>query len=280
MSDLRFNALLEAAGIEPAEVRLLRHQTVGVRGRTPYSLWRDDKPAFEQYQSTQNPEVRSNLAGRFWASFVAPPTGGTMFVGLYEAARIGVVPDGMIDPLTLAPPGHGKPLPYDLYDCRFSNMLEAYSGRLFIEWGLGTRSWIQRADRQNKLIIELARVFREEAFPGYGRLITDLSAVGTLPVSWIEALRAARGVYLLTCPQTREQYVGAATGEGGFISRWMTYVATGHGGNAALQSRNLTNYQISILEVAGSTATAEDVLEMEQIWKRKLQSREMGLNRN
>jgi hypothetical protein len=34
------------------------------------------------------------------------------------------------------------------------------------------------------------------------------------------------------------------------------------------------------LEVAGSTASYEDIIAMETLWKQKLQSREMGLNRN
>src|SRR3546814_10511727 len=30
-----------------------------------------------------------------------------------------------------------------------------------------------------------------------------------LPSNWLAALRAARGIYLLTCPRTKEQYVGS-----------------------------------------------------------------------
>ena len=37
-----------------------------------------------------------------------------------------------------------------------------------------------------------------------------------------------------------------------------------------------SDYQVSILEVAGSAATVEAILSMETLWKRKLQSREMG----
>ncbi len=40
------------------------------------------------------------------------------------------------------------------------------------------------------------------------------------------------------------------------------------------------DYQVSILEVAGTSATTEDILQMEVLWKKKLQSMEMGLNRN
>ena len=74
--------------------------------------------------------------------------------------------------------------------------------------------------------------------------------------------------------------MGSATGEGGFWRRWQEYAQTGHGGNVALKSRDLSDYQISILEVAGTASTPDDTMGMEARWKAKLQSREMGLNRN
>lgn len=101
-----------------------------------------------------------------------------------------------------------------------------------------------------------------------------------MPRSWVAALQSSRGVYLLTCPRTREQYVGSATGEEGFWGRWRSYIDTGHGGNVGLMSRDPSDYQVSILEVAGTSATPDDIRIMEGRWQRKLQSREMGLNRN
>ena len=100
------------------------------------------------------------------------------------------------------------------------------------------------------------------------------------PKSWIEVLKNATGVYLLTCPRTKEQYVGSAYGSEGFWQRWMDYAMTGHGGNVALKSREASDYQVSILELAGSNLLIEDIVAMETRWKRKLQSGEMGLNRN
>jgi hypothetical protein len=93
-------------------------------------------------------------------------------------------------------------------------------------------------------------------------------------------LKLACGIYLLTCPKTKEQYVGKATGENGFYQRWLEYFHTGHGGNVALRSRDPSDYQVSILEVAGTSATEYEIATMETRWKLKLQSREMGLNRN
>jgi hypothetical protein len=94
------------------------------------------------------------------------------------------------------------------------------------------------------------------------------------------AFRSSKGIYLLTCPGTKEQYVGSATGEDGFWGRWLEYAQTGHGGNVALKSRDSSYYQVSILEVAGTASTTADILTMEHWWKHKLQTKEMGLNRN
>lgn len=70
---LTFNDLLLKAGVDVSEVRLLRHQTKAPNGRTPYLLWRDERKAFDAYQSVQIETKRSKLAASWWASFVVPP---------------------------------------------------------------------------------------------------------------------------------------------------------------------------------------------------------------
>lgn len=277
---LLFTDLLEKAGLAAGQVRLLRHQTKAPNGRTPYLLWRDDRPSFEEYQRVQTIGNRAGLAAPFWASFVAPPTGGTLFAGIYTARRVGTVDASWIDPLHLVPGMNLTKDELDCYETARASELEAFIGRLWIEWGAGARSWVQRPDRQNKPIVELTCAFREDAFPGYTHFIANISDVQGLPATWISALRAARGVYLLTSAKTREQYVGSATGDAGFFGRWQNYAQDGHGGNIGLKSSEPSDYQVSILEVSGSAATQEDIVAVEQLWKRKLQSRAMGLNKN
>jgi hypothetical protein len=160
-------------------------------------LWRDDRAAFECYQSLHATANRSKLIAPFWASFVGTPTDGTLFVGLYEVEYLG--------------------------------LLKKDTPRVHME--------------------------------------------GT-------ALKAAHGIYLLTCPKTKEQYVGKADGHDGFWGRWQQYVQSGHGGNTGLKSRDSSDYQVSILEVAGTATSANELNQMESLWKAKMQSRAMGLNRN
>lgn len=282
MTGLRFNLLFENEGIASKGVRLLRHQQTGVARRSSYVLWRDAPGAFESWQSCQLASRAAYFDASHWASFVVPPDGSTLFVGLYQVRGSADVPVGWIDPLydTLLEEREARAC--HLYQLERSDVAADYIGRLRIDWGAGTRSWVQRADTPNgnKKIVELAASFQEDVFPGYAGFISSLAALPNLPLGWHAALSAARGVYLLTCPRTREQYVGSAYGADGFLGRWQVYLQSGHGGNVALKSREPSDYQISILEVAGSIASAEEIIAIEQRWKEKLQSREMGLNRN
>jgi len=275
-----FNSFLQGYGIQPGEVRLLRHQSGPHSGRTPYTLWRDTPDQFVAYQSVQTAQNQSRLNAPFWASFVVTPSQQTLFVGLYEVERLGKCDHEMIDPLRLVSVTQDGSRDLDLYSQRQVDACADYAGRMFVDWGPGTRTWIQLAVNQPKPITEISRAFREDEFPGYGRFISKLSAIEALPGTWLSALRAAKGIYLLTCPNTKEQYVGSATGDGGFLARWLAYVHDGHGGNVGLKSRDSSDYQVSILEVSGSAVAEKDILDAEQLWKAKLQSREMGLNRN
>ena len=52
---IMFNTILREAGWPLTAVRLIRHKDKrAARGRTPYELWRDNRPQFERYQSTQS----------------------------------------------------------------------------------------------------------------------------------------------------------------------------------------------------------------------------------
>jgi hypothetical protein len=273
-----FNAILREAGLTPKEVRLIRHKdNRAERGRTPYELWRDNRAQFELYQSTQRISNRRKLTAPYWAVFIVNPSAETMFAGLYAVKYEGLLERSMTMPHMDAIAKAGS---CDVYALTLQDALSDFIGKLLIDWGPGALAWVQYADRHDKPVTELRKAFREPDFPGYLSFVRPLSMLDRIPKSWIAALKACRGVYLLTCPKTKEQYVGSATGGEGFWGRWQDYVHTGHGGNVGLKSRDPSDYQVSILEVAGTSATIDDVLAMEGRWQSKLQSREMGLNRN
>jgi hypothetical protein len=276
---LLFNTLLIQAGITPGDVRLLRHQdSRATKGRTPYALWRNDLPAFDAYQAHQSERNRTVLSSRpLWGSFVGTPARETLFVGLYSIRCLGLLTVDTPEPHTDVIMKAGS---CDLYEIVRDERLSDLAGKVVIDWGPETRSWAQRADRQDKVVLELRTEFKEPVFPGHLAFRQKLSEIDELPESWKVALASTKGVYLLTCPRTQEIYVGSATGFGGFLSRWQEYARTGHGGNVRLKARDPSDYQVCILQVAGSDVMDEEIFGMENLWKLKLQSREMGLNAN
>ena len=276
---LRFNNLLREAGVDPSDVRLLRHQPE-VAGRALLDVWRSDMPMFEAYQALQPANARTSFARPCWASFIGTWDGRTLFAGLYEVLERVTVDAGGSDPLS----GRAYEADsMDQYATRLLPELEGFRGRLFIDWGggaSGKRAWNQRADAQDKLISELHRDVAEAPFPGLLALTAPLSQLDAAPPSWMESLSAARGVYLLICPRDGSHYIGSATGAGGFWARWSEYRANGHGGNVAMIERERSDYTATILEVAGSSATLDDILAAEARWKVKLQTGTWGLTRN
>ena len=58
---IKFNTILESESIDPAHVKLVRHQAVSL-SRTPYQLWLHNKDAFELFQKIQARSVFSDAA--------------------------------------------------------------------------------------------------------------------------------------------------------------------------------------------------------------------------
>lgn len=200
-----------------------------------------------------------------------------MFVGLYTSQYAGTQETDTPHPL-----GGDAILAHqsDNYHLTHDPRLVEYETRLFIDWGPANIQWTQYAGNQNKPIVKLLEKFEEPKFPGLMNFIEPLSMIPQLPLTWIEVFKNTKGIYLLTCPLTKEQYVGSASGADGFYGRWLDYAANGHGGDVHLRSRERSDYQVCILEVAGSSMTTEEIRGLESKWKIRLRTREMGLNGN
>jgi hypothetical protein len=269
---LQFNTLLREAHIDPASVKLARHQDNRF-SLTPFSIWQANDGRFERYQSTQRREVFSGCD--MIASFVVTPFDETLFVGIYEVGSVGTIPGGTEDPI--AGPIVGD---HFLYQLTLSSKLADYGARIVIDWGTGFRSWVQRAAKQDKPVLEIRRKASEERFPGFTSFRRELNSLASVPPDWRTILSAVKGVYLLVDLKNGKQYVGSAQGSEGFWTRWEQYVSSGHGGNRRMMDVPNSEYQVTILEVASSSASDEDILRSEHEWKEKLMSRKFGLNAN
>ena len=274
---LTFNAVLRDAGIEAAGVRLLRHCDPKVQRQVFQAAMTMD-PRFDRYQASQgDPRIIAMFrTSKHLAGFVVDHAGDSVFAGVWEV--LGQSDVQYEDPFVGMRQDIGTPM---VFATRRVEALDQYRGRLLIDWGPGQRAWVQRADRQDKVIVELRRQISEPPFPGYLSFQSALSDVEAVPSTWIAALRACGGVYLLVHRERADIYVGSASGAEGFFGRWLSY-QDGHGGNVALRELDgePCDYDVSILETAGSGQDERAILQLEERWKAKLASRLHGLNRN
>ncbi|WP_318450061.1 GIY-YIG nuclease family protein [Photobacterium leiognathi] len=130
-----------------------------------------------------------------------------------------------------------------------------------------------------------------EDFPGHNNVNISYSQLASViqqgVQTWKGALSNVKGVYLITDTTNGKHYVGSATGSSGIWQRWSSYVSSGHGGNKELKillkesgSAHKTNFQYSILEIADTHSTDDQIRTRESYWKNVLCSRQFGYNSN
>jgi hypothetical protein len=262
-------------------VRLVRHQgAASKRFRSLYAAWESEweseggQELLEMYQRMQGRDLFP--VGGHVASFVVspPPTNDTVFIGLYEVWGRSTCLPGTLDPYN-GTDNAGL----HLYDLERDSRFEGYCGRLVIDWGQGTRSWCQRADRQDKPILAI-RDRVHEPFPPAGEFVADIDSIPGLPPAWREQLQNTKGIYLLVDKEDGKAYVGSAKGGDSFWGRWTAYARNQHGGNVGMRARRGRSYQVCILQVVDTDQSDLAIEELEARWKRKLLTREHGLNLN
>ena len=240
-----------------------------------YEAWRNDRALFEDYQSVQRKDRFA--VGGLLAQFVVTDAQKTVFVGIHRVKSVGLCPQGSTDKLLdLDVSGHYR------YDLLLTEHLTDYIDRVVIDWGPGTRSWVQRATNQPKSIIEIAKQY-EPRFPGFREFARPIADVPTLPNGWQQVLRSVKGVYLLVDIDSGQQYVGSAKGADSLFGRWVQYTTDGHGGDIGLKrsaSGGRRRYQVSVLEVVDENTPDATIEQIESHWKNKLLSRTFGLNIN
>lgn len=187
-------------------------------------------------------------------------------------------------------------VPYGPYKYN-TTLMEEYTdliGRLIISFQRpGRGSYLVASNWAESLLISEMRDKRMTIgdFPGYNRTCITKLKLDTIIreeiPSWKSALSSVAGVYLITDCLTGKHYVGSAYGLGGIWGRWSIYAQTGHGGNKDLErllqekgGDHARNFQFTVLEIADTHASKEDLIEREGYWKDVLNSREFGYNGN
>jgi len=285
-----FNTLLDKAGLEVADVRLVRHKdNKADRGRTPYDLWCNDREQFERYHSVQGFHKRTICTAPYWAVFLGTPSDETLFVGLYGVEYLGKLKKS--HPVPSRKGEVDKAGTADEYHLTLLSILEEFIGKLIIDWGPGALAFVQHAHRNDKQVIELRQEFKEPDFPGFNSVLLSFSMLRSIirqgNPSWKAALSNVAGVYVICDIETGYQYVGSAYGGVGLWQRWAEYASNRHGGNKELRrllrdegEEYPENFQFALLEVCDINASPDYVISRECHWKEVLLSREFGYNDN
>jgi GIY-YIG catalytic domain len=278
---ITIHRIFEIYGIEPSEVRLVRH---GNKEISILETFKENLPQFEAYQSFQKP----GKFGEASAIAVFAPYYSTtaLFLGLWDIKGCTKASE-YTKKTQLELKKHKLPDSwfYDgmRYSLKKNNILDDMSERLVIEWGAATVAWVQSKDKE---VVELKGKKSIGDFYSFDQVNLDFRNLEMLIQSpdtnftWVKALSSVNGVYLIKDKLSGKLYVGSAYGEQGIYGRWSTYAQNGHGGNKKLKPLDPKKFEFSILEIVPPTSSANEVIQRENRWKEKLGTRESGLNDN
>ncbi len=276
-----FHHLLMIYNINPQDVKLVRH---GNREINILDSFKYNKKYFETYQSFQG--LNKFKQAKYIAVFAPGKSTSAIFLGLYTIRKVIHNPEwskkihSYIDKYSFPNRWHNVGSWYDL---KLNDKLEQLSERLIIDWGGSTVSWVQNKDKE---IIQIRGKYSIDEFISYDEIQISYEKLQFLlkdvitNETWINALSAVNGIYLIKDKNSGKLYVGSAYGENGIYGRWKIYANNGHGGNKKLTKLDPTHFEFSILEIATKTASQDEVIHRENRWKEKLGTREFGLNLN
>jgi len=273
--------LLRTYGIEPADVRLVRHVNREIQ---VLETFLDDTEKLTEYTAWQKEDKYGT--SKYLAVF-CPARGTTsLFLGIWEINGCTVNKELKPKHLALLRKHRLPEIWYERsvrYDLKLSGCMLSLSQRLVIEWGKSTVSWVQC---KNKDVVQIKPVNSIGDFTSYDNILLSYRDLQKLIIdtdsnaSWVNALSSVNGVYLIKNKNDGRLYVGSAYGKGGILGRWASYAKTGHAGNKLLKDLDPHHFEFSILEISPSTMSADDVISRENRWKGCLGTREFGLNDN
>lgn len=282
MSLLNFTDILKKAGLDPAKVKLIRHALTDKGFKSCY-----DTNMVYEYTCHQKPDFSKGY--EYWAVFISDKGSYAKLYALYKVGPS--VPDNPEE----APIGFPHKEWFQgneaYYDLQYVNQLHEYEGRLVIDWGKSARMWHQKATTEKPVISIEAE--NKKVFPGFENLILNFEALKEVLENdvdydqWHAALMAINAVYLIVDTVAGMQYVGSSHGKDGLLGRWRCYVDTLHGNNKLMKElicshpERYRDFQFSILQVLPKTATKDEIIHTETLWKKKLYTMApFGMNSN
>lgn len=281
---MKFQELLVGKGVNLERTKLIRHNLTNESVAENYA-----HGYLELYQAIQGPNRFKNCD--MVISFLGTEGTNGVFQGCYQVG--GFVPyDRSKLPEDFTPDSGMSPTTSVIYELTRTDLLSDLKDRLVIDWGKGAINWCQNGTTEKELLA-IRPAVSEINFTSYDKVLLSYEALHKIVYNkaaykvWEEKLSAVAGVYLITDTKTGKHYVGSASGEqGGIWGRWSDYARTKHGGNKRLveliaaDPDYCKNFQYSILEIFPIKRDKHEILQYEQLYKRKLWSIQFGLNDN
>ncbi|WP_029291244.1 GIY-YIG nuclease family protein [Cellulomonas sp. HZM] len=268
---LTLGTVMLGAGIEPADAQAIRHAFVREHEDTGEAGIHADSSDEEilAYTSMQsvNPRFFPVHPPRLWVVFVREGGDRARLWSVLEN-RGEVSSDGYLRTFDLVPSEH-------MADLR---------NRLVIGWR-SPRTWrLTGPTAATYPVLEIADA-QPVPFPGFDSLVLDWAQLQAVMrehryAAWRTALSSVLGVYVITDTRDGRQYIGKADGAESIRQRWSAYAANGHGGNVELRGMDPATFRYSLLRVFDPATPTRVIDEAESHFKRALDTRTHGLNRN
>ena len=244
---------------------------------------------FNAFQSFQAKQVEASIKkARYIASFITHGSGTALFVGFYERCGEQEITESdffaireiseMVEKFGIK--GFDSRPTALRFDLQLLDACRDWSGRLVIGWPPDRAwcRWLANAEFPMVALYEESRLVI--GIPSWQELVLSWQQLQALPASWRTKLGEWRGVYFIFDTSDRKGYVGSAYGVDNIYGRWENYAHNGHGGNQLLRDRDPRNFVYSILQRTSPDAPDDEVIALESAWKRRLHTREHGLNAN
>ncbi len=284
MSLLYLSDILKKTGLELSKVLLIRHALSDKECKKFY-----DSGNIKEYTQIQKKKMfPSPERYEYWITFISNGGNSAVLdkcyhVKSYQEKSTNLVPKKFIDADWFRKNG----ICFELEEI---DILKQYEKRLVIDWGYSTRSWKQKATNEKEILSIQSK--QRVLFSGYESLVLTYGELKEIVednltyADWHLALSSVYAIYLIVDKTDGKQYVGSAYGKGGLLQRWSMYVNTKHGQNKKMRElicdypERYQNFQFSILQICPKTMTEEQIIEMESLYKKKLLTKEFGLNDN
>jgi hypothetical protein len=247
----------------------------------------------EEYQSYQRKKSAFKDC-KFIISFLAEPNNHAKLYGVFKKIKIkegDELPDYSTSLANYCIPKN--PVDDLFMVLERLNEFEKFENRIIIDW-IVPRGWYNTYGQvKDKEVVKILPYNFVDEFPGLMRMKLSAQELKTIinnpqtHAKWYESLTRLQAVYMILDKKAGNQYIGTTYGQNGLWQRWESYAKGDFtGGNKELidlkeKDNNFhDNFQYSILEVLSKNASQKECVDAECLWKEKLGTRTLGLNKN